>query len=97
MTRYRTGVFLALALCMASPAALAQGSSNPAVPAVGDELGTTLVSVLNTLVEAGYDVREIERDGDEIEVDILLNGRWYDIDVSRQTGLIVDVDDDNDD
>jgi hypothetical protein len=73
-----------------------------AAPTVGDPVGTNLEEVMNSLTDAGYEVREIEADDDQLEAVVLADGQLLELDISPETGMITSVeleenDDDEDD
>ncbi|MBO6674689.1 MAG: PepSY domain-containing protein [Rhizobiales bacterium] len=73
-----------------------------AAPTVGDTVGTNLEEVMNTLTSAGYEVRDIEAEDDELEAVVLTDGQLLELEISPETGMIVSVeleeeDDDDDD
>ena len=89
--------FLAIPLLVGMaflPEAAAQTTGEPAMPpepALGDVHGTTMMEIMTSLHEAGYDVWELDRDSDEIDADILFDGRWLELEISIQSGEIVDI------
>lgn len=73
-----------------------------AAPMVGDTVGTTPEDVTTNLQNAGYEVREIEVDDDELEAVILADGQLLELEISPDTGMITEIeledgDDDMDD
>jgi hypothetical protein len=68
-----------------------------AAPTVGDMVGTNLEDVMNSLTSAGYEVREIEAEDDELEAVILAEGRLLELEISPETGMIVSVELEEDD
>ena len=68
---------------------------------VGDQLGTTEADIQAALEARGYVVEEIEAERGEVDVDVVQDGVEYDIDVSAETGEIIEIeledDDDEDD
>ena len=72
-----------------------------ALPTVGERLGTDLPSVMTALTGAGYDVVELERDGSELEATILVEGEKYEVEISAETGMVLEIElydaDDHDD
>lgn len=73
-----------------------------AAPVVGETVGTTLEEITSNLQSAGYEVREIEQDDDEFEVEIMVDGQLYELEIALDTGMITEVeledeDDDDDD
>ncbi|WP_300037677.1 PepSY domain-containing protein [uncultured Roseobacter sp.] len=81
---------LALTACIAVPGyALAQTN-------LGDAAGKTGEDVAAYLTGLGYSVIEVEAEDDEIEVSALLDGVEYEIEVSSQTGLVIEMGIDDD-
>lgn len=68
-----------------------------AAPAVGDTVGTSLEEVMNNLTDAGYEVREIEAEDDELEAVVLANGQLLELEISPETGMILSVELEEDD
>ncbi|MFK7792820.1 MAG: PepSY domain-containing protein [Devosiaceae bacterium] len=71
-----------------------------AAPTVGDTVGTSVQDVMSNLINAGYEVREIEADDDELEAVVLADGQLLELEISPETGMIISVeleDDDDDD
>lgn len=71
-----------------------------AVPIVGQTVGTTVEEITSNLHNAGYEVREIEADDDELEAVILADGQLMELEISPDTGMITEIemeDDDDDD
>ncbi|MEO0383314.1 MAG: PepSY domain-containing protein [Pseudomonadota bacterium] len=72
-----------------------------AAPTVSDAVGTNLEEVMNNLANAGYEVREIEAENDELEAVVLTDGQLLELEISPETGMILSVeleeDDDEDD
>lgn len=85
MTMAQKTALAALTVLVIAPAAAF------AAPSVGDELGTSIAEIAASLHEAGYDIREIERDDDEFEVEVILDGQRYELEISPTTGLITDL------
>jgi hypothetical protein len=84
-------------LLAASAAVLAAPAIALAAPTVGDSVGTTLQEVTNALASAGYEVREVEMDGRQIEALVLVDGQWLELEISPETGMIISVELDEDD
>lgn len=64
----------------------------------GDALGVTEADIRTALEAQGYAITEVEQEGDEIEVEAMLNGTAYEIEVSVETGMVLEVElDDEDD
>lgn len=68
---------------------------------VGQSLGTTDADVRAALTGMGYEVHEIESEDGEIEAEVTLDGVAYEIEVAMDTGLITEIeledDEDGDD
>lgn len=62
----------------------------------GDLLGTTEVDIRTALESNGYVVEGIETDGDEIEVDAMLDGVAVEIELSALTGAVIEIETDDD-
>lgn len=62
-----------------------------AAPSVGDVLGTSIAEIATNLEDAGYEVREIEREDNEFEVEILVDGQLYELEISPSTGMITEI------
>lgn len=76
---------LILSLAFAAAPALAQPVT------MQDTLGTTLTEVAAALTERGYDLREIEREGDRIEAEVTRDGRRTEIYVDAATGRVTKI------
>ncbi len=68
----------------------------------GDVLGTSEADIRANLEIHGYDVQSIIIDGDEIEIDALLDGQKFEIELSSDAGAVLEIepedeDDDDDD
>lgn len=65
----------------------------------GEHAGTAEPEIRAYLASQGYDVREIEVEDDIIEVDAVLNGTEFEIEIALATGEIVaiEVEEDDDD
>ena len=57
----------------------------------GDEIGTAEADIRAALVAEGYEVQEFEFEDDEIEVEAMLNGTLYEIEISPETGQVVEI------
>ncbi|RED12058.1 PepSY domain-containing protein [Pontivivens insulae] len=64
---------------------------------IGDRLGTTENAIRASLQSQGYDVLEVEREGDEIEFEAVRDGTYWEIEVSAVTGMVVGIELDEDD
>lgn len=65
----------------------------------GAPIGTTEDAIRATLEEKGFEITEIEYEDEEIEVEAMLDGKAYEIELSAETGMVVEIelDDDDDD
>ena len=74
--------------------ALVLGSLFPAIAlaqvTVGDLVGTDDQTITATLNAAGYEVVEIEREDDELEVEVIWNGEEWEIELS-DTGHVIEI------
>lgn len=64
--------------------------------AQGDMIGTTETEIRAHLTAQGYEVKEVEMEDDEIEIDVSLNGKALEIEIDPQTGKVTEVEDDDD-
>lgn len=69
---------------------------------IGDNLGTNEADIRSALEAQGYAISEIEIEDNEIEVEAMRDGQAYEIEVSVETGLVIEValddeDDESDD
>ena len=87
-SKYVTGLFLSAAL-VATPAIAALS--------VGEQLGTTEEDIRAALEAKGYVVLEIEKEGNEIEVELKMNGEEFEIEVDPRSGAIVEIEGEEDD
>lgn len=73
--------------------------SNAAVQgmAEGDMLGKTEAEITTALETLGAQIEKIESETDEIEVELTLDGVAYEVEVDLTTGLIADVEMDDED
>ena len=62
----------------------------------GDTVGTSEDAIRTALEAQGYEVKEFELEDDEIEVEAVLDGTEYEIEVSVETGKVVEVELDDD-
>ncbi len=62
----------------------------------GDYAGVSMSEIIVFLEKQGYDVREIEKDGDHYEIEATLNGASFEIDVDSKEGKIVEIEADDD-
>ena len=72
-------------------AALAIPVSALAAVSVGDAVGTDDDAIRAKLEAAGYVVDEIEREDGEIEVEASLDGREVEIEISSDTGTVLEM------
>ena len=54
--------------------------------AEGDQIGTTQDEITAQLVSQGYEVKEIELEDDEFEVEVVLNGQEFEIEIDAKAG-----------
>lgn len=66
---------------------------------VGETVGVSDEEILSKLEAAGYTEIEIEREDGEIEVEAMLNGQSFEIEIAADTGQIeeIELEDDDDD
>ena len=66
---------------------------------VGETIGTSEEAVREALVAQGYEITEIEIEDKAWEIEALLDGVEYEIEVSMETGTIMEIEleDDEDD
>ncbi len=65
---------------------------------VGDVLGSTEAEILSAVEAQGYVVNEIEIEDGDIEVEAVLDGKTYEIEVSSKSGMVLEIElDDEDD
>lgn len=76
-------------------------ASLPAVSAIalgaGETVGTSETEIRAALEAAGYEVGEIEFEKNEIEVEARRDAVNYEIEVSPETGVILEIEEDDDD
>ena len=71
-----------------------------AASSVGDVVGTSEADIRANLESQGYIVQEIEFEDGEIEVEALLDGQEVELELSRNTGAVIEIeaeDEDDDD
>jgi hypothetical protein len=75
-----------------------------AAVSVGDQLGTTEERIRAALTAQGYEITKFEIEAGKIEVEALLDGQMLDLEISPDTGLVIEIeaeddgdDEDNDD
>ena len=61
----------------------------------GDTLGVSESEIRTALEAKGYVVEEFEFEDDEVEVEASLNGVLYEIEISPQTGEVLEVEEDD--
>jgi len=88
-------------LNLIAPAALgfvgfAMPSLAVAAVSVGDQLGTTEEGIRAALTAQGYEVTKFEIEADEIEVEALFDGQMLDLDISPDTGLVIEIEAEDD-
>ena len=59
--------------------------------AIGAVLGTTEADVRSALEAKGFTVAEVELEDDEIEAEVSLNGKTYEIEVDAKSGAITET------
>ena len=82
--------------------ALALSTASAYAVETGDVLGTSEADIRANLEIQGYEVQSISIDGDEIEIDALLDGQEFEIELSSDAGAVLEIeledeDDDDDD
>ena len=97
---------LAATAILAIPA-LVIGTAMIALPAIalagiamGDMMGKTDAEIAEAMAAKGYEVVDIEREDDEIEVEAVIDGQEVEIALSPETGEVIEIeleDDDDDD
>ena len=69
--------------------------------AVGDVVGTTEAEIRASMEGAGYAVNAIEIETDEVEIEAMLNGQEFEIEVDPAAGTVAEIEmaeaDDDDD
>jgi hypothetical protein len=55
---------------------------------VGQTLGMSVAEVATALEAGGYEIVDFETDDREFEIEVLWNGRQYEIDVERSSGTV---------
>ena len=65
--------------------------------AVGDTLGTDVEEIRAKLEAEGYNVSEIEVEGNDIEVDYMVDGQEYELEVDAATGMVLEIELEDDD
>ncbi len=82
LTRFLASAALAAALTVPAGSAFAAASE-------GDYVGMTAAEITESLVQQGYEIREIE-----LEVKVVLDGKPYEIKLDPRTGKIVEIEED---
>lgn len=80
----KLGKLASLAVVIAPGMVLAQVN-------VGDVLGSSEAAVRSALEAKGYVISEVETEDDEIEVQAAMDGKTYEIEVSADTGQILEI------
>ena len=70
-----------------------------AAVSVGDQLGTTEEGIRAALTTQGYEITQFETEDGEFEVDALFEGQMLELEISPDTGLVIEIEaeDDGDD
>ena len=68
-----------------------------AAVSVGDTVGKTQEEIRTALEKQGYQVREIEVEHNEIEVEATLDGTALEIEITPENGMVVGIEIDDDD
>lgn len=64
---------------------------------VGDVAGTDEAQILAFLEAEGYTIQETEIEGPELEVEAMLDGMLYEIEIDLETGQIAEIEAEDDD
>ena len=64
--------------------------------ATGDTVGTSEAEIRAALESEGYTVLEFEIEEDEIEVEALYEGKRIEIELAKDTGQILEIEDEDD-
>ena len=83
-----TAILATLALAASSTIALA-------TVAPGDKLGTTENDIRTQLQAKGYEVKSIEFENDEIEAEVVYNGKELEIEIDKMTGQVTEVEEED--
>lgn len=83
-----TGLLTAFALTLASSAALA-------TVATGDRVGTSEAEIRAQLSAQGYEIKAIEVESDEIEVEVTHSGKAFEIEIDKATGQVTEVEEED--
>ena len=84
-TRKTNSILLAASSAVILPAAAWAALST------GDVIGTAEEDIRAALTADGYEVHEIEVEDDEIEVEASRDGQLYEIELSADTGTILEI------
>ncbi len=87
-TKISTAILATVALALSSTMALA-------TVAAGDKIGTTENEIRSQLKAKGYEVKSIEIEDDEIEVEVALNDKVLEIEIDKMTGQVTEVEEDD--
>lgn len=68
-----------------------------AAVSVGDQLGTTEQGIRTALTTQGYEITQFETEDGEIEVDALFEGQMLELEISPDTGLVIEIEAEDDD
>jgi hypothetical protein len=68
-----------------------------AAVSVGDQLGTTEEGIRTALTAQGYEITQFETEDGEIEVDALFEGQMLELEISPDTGLVIEIEAEDDD
>ncbi len=68
-----------------------------AATTVGDVVGTSEAEIRASLESQGYTVQEIEFEDDEIEVEVLYDGKPFEIELASDTGTVIEIEAEDDD
>lgn len=62
-----------------------------AAVSVGDQLGTTEQGIRAALTTQGYEITQFETEDGEFEVDALFEGQMLELEISPDTGLVIEI------
>ncbi len=57
----------------------------------GDYIGKTEAEITESLKKQGYEVLEVDREGDLLEAEIVRDGKEYEISADSHTGKVVEI------
>lgn len=83
------------AVAMVVLIAAAAGPAAAQMELEGRELGTTIGQIAGRLEAMGYFVTEAELEDGMIEVEILVDGVEYELEVDPETGLVTQIEEDD--